>query len=144
MIDFQTIREIVYTSTTFVSMSDNHDLMASINQFACELIDVTFDSARLREEEIADHGDVVRHIESCIGTTGSPVEGTADISRPTSLFPPSCRRTWHSEDIKVSQGFEESLGNVSTAVPAAFSAYLVHMPIRKKFSDELSQMPTPS
>ena len=44
-------------------MCDDHDLVAAVDQLRRQLVDVTFDSSRLREEEVADHGDIVRHLD---------------------------------------------------------------------------------
>ena len=66
MVDLQSIGKIAHSSTSFISMSDYNDLVTSVNKLRRELIDVTFDTAWLREEEIADHGDIVGHVCSWI------------------------------------------------------------------------------
>ncbi len=63
MVDFQAIRQVVDTRAAFISVCYYYNLVASIDQFRRELVNVTFDSARLGEEEVADHGNVVRHAE---------------------------------------------------------------------------------
>lgn len=63
MINFQAVGEVVYTGTTLVSMGNDYYLMASIDQFGGQLVDVTFDSSWLGKEEVTDHGDVVRHLD---------------------------------------------------------------------------------
>ena len=61
MVDLETIGQIADSSATLVLMGDDDDLVASVNELLRQLVDVTFDSSGLREEEVADHGDVVRH-----------------------------------------------------------------------------------
>ena len=61
MIDFESVREVSDSGATFVGMRDDDDLVPAVNQFGGELVDVAFDSSGLGEEEVADHGDVVRH-----------------------------------------------------------------------------------
>lgn len=61
VIDFQTVGEIADSGAAFVGMGDNDDFVAKVDEFGAELVDVRFDAAGLREEEIGDHGDVVRH-----------------------------------------------------------------------------------
>ena len=53
----------MYSGTTLVCMCDYHYLVAAVDQLRRQLVDVTFDSSRLREEEVTDHGDVVRHLD---------------------------------------------------------------------------------
>lgn len=67
MIDFETVCQVMYTSPAFVGMRDNDDLVASVNQFRGQLINVTFHASGLWKEEVADHGNVVRH---CVSTAG--------------------------------------------------------------------------
>jgi len=38
-------------------------LMAAIDELGGELVDMAFDATWLGKEEVADHGDVVRHLE---------------------------------------------------------------------------------
>lgn len=61
MVDLEAIRKISNTSPPFVGMSDNDNLMASINKLGRKLVDVAFNAAGLGEKEVADHGNVVRH-----------------------------------------------------------------------------------
>lgn len=67
MIDLQTVGEVVYTGTTFVCMRDDYHFVTSIDQFGRELVDVTFNSSWLGEEEVTDHSDVVRHLDAFRG-----------------------------------------------------------------------------
>jgi hypothetical protein len=67
MVDFQSVRQVMDTCPAFVGMRDNDDLVPSINQFCGQLIDVTFHASGLRKEEVADHGNVVRHLVSMVG-----------------------------------------------------------------------------
>ena len=62
MIDFESICEVPDACTTFVGMRYDDNLMATVDKFGGELVDMTFDSSRLGEEEVADHGDAVRHL----------------------------------------------------------------------------------
>jgi hypothetical protein len=59
---FETIREVSYASPFFVGMSDDYNFVAPINKLRRQLVDMTFDASRLGKEEVADHGNVVRHI----------------------------------------------------------------------------------
>ena len=61
MVNFQTVGEVSYTGSAFVCVCYNYDFVASIDEFSGELVDVTFYSSWLGKEEIADHGDIVRH-----------------------------------------------------------------------------------
>lgn len=44
-------------------MCDDDDLVATIDELGGELVDVAFNAAGLGEKEVADHGDVVRHLD---------------------------------------------------------------------------------
>jgi len=63
VVDLEAIREISHSSSALVCMRDNDDLVASVDELRGELVDVTFDSPWLGEEEVADHSDIVRHGE---------------------------------------------------------------------------------
>ena len=63
MVDFETVREIPDTRSSLIGMGDDDDFVAAIDELGRELIDVAFNAAGLGEEEVADHGDVVRHCE---------------------------------------------------------------------------------
>lgn len=62
MVDFEAIREVSYASSSFVRVGNDNDLVSSIDELCGELVDVALDSSWLWEEEVADHGNVVRHI----------------------------------------------------------------------------------
>ena len=62
MVYFETVGEVSDTCATLVGMCDNYDLVATIDEFAGQLVDVTLDSSVLGKEEVADHCDVVRHL----------------------------------------------------------------------------------
>ena len=62
MVYLESIGEISDTTTAFVGMGYDHNLMATIYKLGGKLINVAFDAARLRKEEITDHGDMVRHL----------------------------------------------------------------------------------
>ena len=61
MVDLKPIRQVSYPRSPFVCMCDDDDLVTSIDQLGGKLVDVRFDSPGLGEEEVADHGNVVRH-----------------------------------------------------------------------------------
>jgi hypothetical protein len=61
VVDFEAIRQISHSSPPVVCMSDDYDLVPSINELRRQLVDVRFDSSGLGKEEIADHRNVVRH-----------------------------------------------------------------------------------
>jgi hypothetical protein len=61
MVYFEPIRKVVNSCTAFVGMSDDNDLVAAVDELCGELIDVAFNSSWLGKEEVADHGNVVRH-----------------------------------------------------------------------------------
>jgi len=61
MVDFEAVGQVVNASTPFVSVRDHDDLMTSIDELHRQLVDMAFDSSWLRIEEVADHGNVVRH-----------------------------------------------------------------------------------
>jgi hypothetical protein len=61
MIDLEAISKISDSSSSFVCVGYNNDLVSPVDELARELVDVTFDTAGLREKEIADHCDIVRH-----------------------------------------------------------------------------------
>ena len=61
VVDLEAIREISYAGSPLVCMCYDYNFVSSINEFGGELVDVAFDSSRLGKEEIADHGNIVRH-----------------------------------------------------------------------------------
>lgn len=63
VIDLEAIREIPHTSATFVCMCYDDDLMPSVDELGGELVNMTLDSAWLWKEEVADHGNIVRHCD---------------------------------------------------------------------------------
>lgn len=63
MVDFKSVRKVSYTCPPFVCMRYNDDLMASIYELRRELVYVALHSSGLREEEVADHGNIVRHFD---------------------------------------------------------------------------------
>ncbi len=67
MVDLETIRKISNTSSPFIRVGDDDDFVATIDELGRELVDVAFNAAGLREKEVADHGDVVRHFEGFQG-----------------------------------------------------------------------------
>ena len=61
IVHFEAICEVSYASSFFVGMRDDYNLVAAIDELRRDLVDMTFDSSRLGKEEVADHGNVVRH-----------------------------------------------------------------------------------
>lgn len=59
VVDLQAVVEVSNPLAVVVGVRYDDDLVATVYKFARELVDVGFDAARLREEEVADHGDVV-------------------------------------------------------------------------------------
>lgn len=63
MVNLEPIGEISDSGAALISMSDYDDLVATVNELGRDLIYMTFDSSRLGEEEVADHGNLVRHFD---------------------------------------------------------------------------------
>jgi hypothetical protein len=61
MVDLQAIREISYAGPFFVCVGDDYNLVSAINELRRKLIDMTFNTSWLGKEEVADHGNIVRH-----------------------------------------------------------------------------------
>ena len=66
MIDLEAVGQVTDASATLVLVCDDDDLVATVNELLRQLVDVTLDTSGLREEKIADHGDVIRHDGGCI------------------------------------------------------------------------------
>jgi hypothetical protein len=66
MIDLETIGKIPHACSAFVGVCNYYNLMAAIDELGRELVDVTFNAAGLGEKEVADHGDVVRHLDETL------------------------------------------------------------------------------
>lgn len=65
MIDLEAVVEIADSLAVIVGVRDDDDLVASVDEFARELVYVRLDAAGLGEEEVANHSDVVgfaRHL----------------------------------------------------------------------------------
>jgi len=63
MVHFETICQIPNAFPTFVGMCYNDDFVTAIDELGRELIDVAFNAAGLGKKEVADHGDMVRHLD---------------------------------------------------------------------------------
>lgn len=59
MIDLEAVVEIADSLAVIVGVCDDDDLVASVDEFARELVNVRLDAAGLGEEEVANHSDVV-------------------------------------------------------------------------------------
>ena len=64
MVNLEAIGKVVDSCTAFVGMSDHDDLVAAVDELRGELVNVAFNSSWLRKEEVAYHGDVVRHVDN--------------------------------------------------------------------------------
>ena len=62
VIDLESIRKIAHAGPSFVCVGDDDDFVASIDELGGQLIDVTLNTSWLREEEVADHGNIVRQL----------------------------------------------------------------------------------
>ena len=62
VVDLEPVGQVSYASASLVGVGDDDDLVAPVYQLGRELVDVTLNPARLGEEEVADHGDVVRFL----------------------------------------------------------------------------------
>lgn len=60
MEDLDTIGQVPNTLSILVGMGNDNDLVSSVDELRCELVDVAFDSSGLRVEKIAHHGDIIR------------------------------------------------------------------------------------
>ena len=67
MVDFEAVCEIADAGAAFVGVGDDDDFVAAVDELGGELVDVGFNAAGLGEEEVADHGDVVRHFQFYAG-----------------------------------------------------------------------------
>ena len=70
MVDLEAVGEIADAGAAFVGVGDDDDFVAAVDELGGELVDVAFNAAGLGEEEVADHGDVVRHCRG-LGNSGS-------------------------------------------------------------------------
>lgn len=55
VVDFETIGEVTNSVTRGVGVGYDYYFMATVGEFRGELVDVRFDTAGLRVEEVADH-----------------------------------------------------------------------------------------
>ncbi len=104
VVDFETIRQIVHAGPSFVGMCNYHNLMTSIYQFRSQLIDVTFDSAWLGKEEVADHCNVVRHP----GKALRPALSRASVQSVSIMVDPIWRPPLESAHQRSVRSLEES------------------------------------
>lgn len=81
VIDFETIGQVAYSCTTLVGMSDDDDFVTAVDQFSRQLVNVTFDSSWLREKEVADHSDIVRHLDIVIDSIVRYLEMAGKVQR---------------------------------------------------------------
>ena len=62
MVNFEAVCEIPYAGSSIVCVRYYYDFVASVDELRGQLVNVAFDAARLGKEEVADHGNVVRHV----------------------------------------------------------------------------------
>lgn len=60
VVDLEAVGQVAHALAVFVGVRDDDDLVAAVDEALRQLVDVALDAAGLREEEVADHGDVVR------------------------------------------------------------------------------------
>ena len=85
VVDLEAIGQVADASATLVLMGDDDDLVATVNELLRQLVDVTLDTSGLGEEEVADHGDVVRHDGGCIVVPRAVCQvGASNRQRPRS------------------------------------------------------------
>ena len=61
VVDLEAVGQVADAGAAFVGVGDDDDFVAAVDELGGELVDVGFNAAGLREEEVADHGDVVGH-----------------------------------------------------------------------------------
>jgi hypothetical protein len=127
VVDLEAIREISYAGSPLVCMCYDYDFVSSIDEFGGELVDVTFDSSRLGKEEIADHGNIVRH---CGGLRTL-------CCRPAGQHEDPRSRGVHRWMLLVRSG-RESRGLVINAVPAMMRQMVLSVTGNFFFSFSLS------
>jgi len=78
MVHLEAVGEVAYAGAAIVSVGDDDDLVAPVHELRRQLVDVTLDTSWLREEEVANHGNVVRgrHLCGVVAVAGN---------RPSSL-----------------------------------------------------------
>jgi hypothetical protein len=59
VVDLEAVHEVADALAVIVGVGDDNDLVAAVYELARDLVDVRLDTARLGEEVVADHGDVV-------------------------------------------------------------------------------------
>lgn len=63
MIHLESIGEVSNTTTTFICVGDDDYFVTAVDELRGKLIDMALDSTWLGEEEVADHGNIVGHLE---------------------------------------------------------------------------------
>ena len=94
MIDLDAVGQVSDTFAIVVGMRDDDNLVATIDEFARELIYVRFNPPRLGKEEVADHGDVVcsaRHVGGRGGASWQPIPGLSRWGMVIIV----CSSSWH-------------------------------------------------
>lgn len=67
MVDLETVGEVADTGALAgVGVGYDDDFVTAVDEFRGELVDMGFNATGLREEEIADHGDVVGHLDDIV------------------------------------------------------------------------------
>jgi len=65
VVHLESIGKVSDATTAFVGVRYDDYLVASVNELCGKLVDMAFDASRLRKEEVADHGNIVRHCDDC-------------------------------------------------------------------------------
>lgn len=65
VVNLEAVGEIAHAGAALVGVGDDDDLVAAVSEFGRQLVNVALDTARLREEEIANHGNVVCGRHGC-------------------------------------------------------------------------------
>lgn len=95
MVDLEAVGEVADALAVVVGVGDDDDFVATVDELGRELVDVRLYASRLREEEVADHGDVVstaRHRGGVIRDIGvGEVARTPVMAQGGGVFF-SCRR----------------------------------------------------
>lgn len=60
IVHLDAVGQVAHALAVGVFVRDDDDFVAAIDELARDLVDVALDTPRLRKEEVADHGDVVR------------------------------------------------------------------------------------
>lgn len=83
VVDLEPVGEVADPLPIVVCVSNDHDLVTPVDEPLGQLVDVALDSSWLWEEEVADHGDIVRWLRH--GDRDCPPSGHLTLSLNTGL-----------------------------------------------------------